>query len=395
MVNNNVGSLFSQAFEDFSSPLSHSEVKKFLDGFWMYSLGEDDVSQESIDRVIKAYLACGDLVILYNAICDGVNFIGNDGLYHDGTAIRMINVSFVDICEMEGVGPLLSKISQNKDIFRGVPDLSLKDIARMSANGHSLVRSRSGIIIPDKILDSISISCDVVKAVFTSAVLTGDLDAIEHLNLKFSYRSQFNSRDMGFLCKSISDFSDYDPILYSRVASNFDVSGVLRKHSKRRAFSDYMESIVNYVCSPASSADVFDLELSKKAGPTLISSLLDVFDQTIKDDEVNRRNKLLARHVLNTDGSYMAFLESRHGRVGALDYVDDPINNLEVIDYCLDQDNRLDFFLCMFSIEELLQHDKGQECLRRVFEMTRDPKVLEKIDSLEFKGQAFHDDLGL
>lgn len=395
MPNDNAGSLFSQAFEDFSSPLSRTEVKEFFDGFWMYSLGEDDVSQESIDRVIKAYLSCGDLEILHNAICDGVNFIGSDGQYHDNTPIRMINISFVGICEMEGVGPLLSKISQNNEIFRGVPDLSLKDIARMSVNGHSLVRSRSGSIIPDKILDPISSSCDVVKTIFASAALTGDLEAIEHLNLKSLYRAQFNSSDMGFLCKAIADFSDYDPILYSRVTANFDVAGVLKKHSKRRVFSDYMESIINYICRSASSSDVFDLELSKKSGPALISSLLEVLDQTIKDDEVKRRNKILSQHVLNTDGSHMAFLEARYGRVGALDYVDDLINNLEVIDYCLDQGNKFDFFLCMFSIEELLQHDKAQDCLRRVFEMTRDPKVLEKIDSLEFKGQAFHDDLGL
>lgn len=395
MTNNDVGSLFSQAFEDFTFPLSHSEVKEFLDGFWMYSLGEDDVAQESIDRVVKAYLTCGDLVTLKNAISDGVNFIGSDGLYHDFTAIKMINVSFVDICEMEGLAPLLSKISENKEILRGVPDLSLKDIARMSVNGHSLVRSRSGRINSDKMLDSVSINCDVAKTFFTSAALTGDLEAIEHLNLKSSFRSQFNSRDMEFLCKTIVDFSNSSQMLYNRVARNFDVSGVLKSYSKKRAFSDYMDSIINYVCKPECSANIFDLELSKKSGPTLISSLLDVFDQTIKYDEVTRRNKILSQHILNTDGSHMAFLEARYGRVGALDYVDDPINKLEVIDYCLDQENRLDFFLCMFSIDELLQHDKGQDCLRRVFEMTRDPKVLEKIDSLEFKGQAFHDDLGL
>jgi hypothetical protein len=108
----------------------------------------------------------------------------------------------------------------------------------------------------------------------------------------------------------------------------------------------------------------------------------------------------LALHIKAGVDAYPAYLEARYGRVKAMDFLDDPRDAEEIIDWCMgsrlrERSQDHSFFLAMLAPEELLKHERGQECLQRVHELTRDAKLLPLITSLQYRGKAFGEDLSL
>lgn len=357
-------------------------------------LNNERTSQAVVDAVIEAYFKFGDLVSFYRALLEYYKEFDDEKYF----AKFVINSVFVDICQIEGVSKLLNEITQNPEELSGIPELWVPDIARLAREGRNLVRQRKGSLVPDSALRAF---IPVAPTFYISAILNDDLEAIDHLNTLSEMRSKFSSEDIRKECNRVRDWSNKYPEFTHRYFLSLKINKVYDRFRKETPLTDYFNKIANVIKEEKGLDKGFDAALSLRFGPSMINSILEKYSKLAGDGQLKVRDMFLAKHILAGVDAYPAYLESRFGRVKAMDFIDDPRESQDIIDWCLGTRTREErgqdhsFFLTMLAPEELLKHERGQECLQRVHELTRDPKLLQLITSLQYRGKAFGEDLSL
>lgn len=370
------------------------EVKKIKHMDLYEGLNSEQSPQALVDAVIEAYFKFGDLAPFYRALVEYFKeFEDNKQL-----AKFVINSVFVDICEVEGVSKVLNEITQNPEELSGIPELWVPDIARLAREGRNLVRQRKGSLMQESALRAF---IPVAPTFYISAILNDDLEAIDHLNTIPEMRSKFSSDDIRKECNRVRDFSNKYSEFTHRYFLSLKINKVYDRFRKETPLTNYFNKIANVIKEEKGLDNGFDAVLSLRFGPTMINSILEKYSKLAGDGQLKVRDMFLAKHILAGVDAYPAYLESRYGRVKAMDFIDDPRESQDIIDWCLGTRTREErgqdhsFFLTMLAPDELLKHERGQECLQRVHELTRDVNVLKLITSLQYRGKTFGEDLSL
>jgi hypothetical protein len=357
-------------------------------------LSNEQTSQSVLDSVVEAYFKFGDLVLFYRALLEYYNEYDEK----EFLAKYAINTVFVDLCVVEGVSKLLNEITEHPEELAGIPELWVPDIARLAREGRNLVRQRRGSLVPDSALRAF---VPVAPTFYISAILNDDLEAIDHLNTIPEMRAKFSADDIRKECNRVRDFSNKFSEFTHTYFLSLKINKVYDRFRKELPLTDYFNKISNAIKEEKGLDEHFDASLSLRFGPSMISSILEKHSKLAGDGQLKVRDMFLAKHIKAGVDAYSAYLESRFGRVKAMDFIDDPRDSQDIIDWCLGSRTREErgqdhsFFLAMLTPEELLKHERGQDCLRRVHELTRDVNVLKLITSLQYRGKAFGEDLSL
>lgn len=369
-------------------------VKKFKKTEPYDALAEEQPPQAVVDAVVEAYFNFGDLTSFYRALIEYYKEFREP----EHIAKFIINGVFVDLCEVEGLSKLLNEVIQNPEELSGIPEFWVPDIARLAREGRNLVRQRKGSLMQDSALRAF---ISVAPTFYMSAILNNDVEAIDHLNTIPEMRSKFSSEDIRKECNRVRDFSNKYPECTHRYFLGLKINKVCDRFRKETPLTDYFNKISNVIKEEKGLDNSFDAALSLRFGPFMISSILEKHSKIAGDGQLKVRDMFLAKHILAGVDAYPAYLESRYGRVKAMDFIDDPRDNQDIIDWCLGSRTREErgqdhsFFLAMLAPEVLLKHERGQECLQRVHELTRDVNLLKLITSLQYRGKAFGEDLSL
>ena len=381
------GELFKMVFGD----LSDSSVKAMFDEF-----SKTCPSQSAIDRIVDGYHVCRNLSYLVVSLSDSRHNADFDGKLGD-LALNAISRSFVDLCQLQGAKPILADMTKSPLIFGAMPNLHLYEVAKLSSCGESLVRDHNGILTPIKKLELFT---SLAKTIYASAVLTGDIHAIEALNWSSRFKQAFTSNDLSDLCGEISSYETNQRLDTHHFFVKCPAQAAIDRFSRPTPIEDYFDVLCESIRSEFFDESQFNAELSRRSGSQMISAILENTGKLRADEQVRVRNTILAKHILTGVDPFPAYLEARYGRVGAMDYSDVPIDEREVIDWCLNSGddinkNTYDFFLVAFPVEKLIAHPRAQESLERLYAITKDQGILKRIESLDFLGKAFGEDLGL
>jgi len=381
------GELFKMVFGD----LPNNSVKSMFDEF-----SKTRPSQSAIDAIVDGYHVCRKLSYLVVSLSDSRHNSDLDGELGD-LALNAISRAFVDLCQVQGVKPILMDMTKNPLIFNAMPNLHLYELAKLSSSGQSLVREPDGLLIPIKKLEMFA---SLAKSIYASAVLTGDIQAIEALNGSSRFKQAFTSNDLSDLCGEISNYKTNQRLDTHHFFVKCPAQAAIDKFSRPTPIEDYFDLLCESVRAELFDESQFNPELSRRSGSPMISAILENTGKLRIDEQVRVRNAILAKHIMSGVDPFPAYLEARYGRVGAMDYTDAPRDEREIIDWCLTASddiykNTYDFFLAMFPVDKHLEHPRAQESLERLYAITKDQGILKRIESLDFRGKAFGEDLGL
>jgi hypothetical protein len=271
----------------------------------------------------------------------------------------------------------------------------------MVKRGLSLVRDVQGVLRPLAQIEAIGKSTEQVESFFLSALFSDDLEALEHLQQSATLRTLFTDSD----CSNAVDVV----IHYERDVSEAwkpyyegykRFPGVQAKYYQQRPLRDYWLQITGAISEGSMSEleRVFEPKFSPRLGGDAVLEL--VSDSTLITPEKQSVSKaFLVKHILAGADCSRAYRRLVHGRIEALDFLDLPIMLDEVVELAFKRDVASSWvfqvFLAMFTTEEILAHDRGQECLVLLHQITNDQSYLQLIDSLQYRGKAFAGDLGL
>lgn len=270
----------------------------------------------------------------------------------------------------------------------------------MVKRGLSLVRDAKGDLRPLAQIESLGKETQLVDAFFLSALYSDDLEALDHLHQSATLRTEFTAED----CSSAIDYvihceRDSSPNWQAYYEGYKPFPNVHAKYYRPRPLRDYWLQITGAI-SEASLTDlerVFDPKFSPQLGSDAVLEL--AADTTLTKDKQSVAKAFLVKHILAGADCHRAYLTLVHGRIEALDFLDQPITVEAVLKLALTQGTEKSWlypvFVAMFTTEELLGHDCGQACLVLMHQMTNDQSYLPLIDSLQYRGKAFAADLGL
>lgn len=270
----------------------------------------------------------------------------------------------------------------------------------MVKRGLSLVRNAMGDLRPLAQIEALGRESQLVEAFFLSALYNDDLEALEHLNQSATLRTEFTTED----CSSAIDHvihceRDSSPNYQDYYQGYKPFPNVQAKYYRPRPLRDYWLQITGAISEASLTGleRVFDPQFSPRLGSDAVLEL--AADGTLTIDKRVVAKAFLVNHILAGADCRRAYLTLVYGRIEALDFLDQPITIDAVLKFALapgaETPWALPVFLAMFNTEELLAHDRGQECLMLLHQMTNDPSYLPLIDSLTYRGKAFAGDLGL
>lgn len=270
----------------------------------------------------------------------------------------------------------------------------------MVKRGLSLVRDAKGALRPLEHFEALGSNTQLVEAFFLSALYSDDLEALYHLQQSATLRTEFTSND----CSSAVD----DVIHYQRDASpnwlpyaegHTPFPNVKAKYYRPRPLRDYWLQIAGAISegSMATLEQIFEPKFSPLLGSVAFLELAN--DETLTAEKMKVAKAFLVKHIEAGADVRLAFLTLVYGRIDALDFLDEPLSLDDVVEQACKRDEKgswvFPFFLFMFSTEEVQAHDRSQECLVLLHQITNDQSYLLLIDSLQYRGKAFAADLGL
>lgn len=270
----------------------------------------------------------------------------------------------------------------------------------MVKRGLSLVRDTKGDLRPLAQIEALRKDTQLVDAFFLSALYSDDIEAVEHLYQSSALRTEFTTED----CSSAIDYvihceRDSSPNWKAYYQDYKPFPNVQAKYYRPRLLRDYWLEITGAI-SEASWTDlerVFDPKYSPMLGSDAVLELAS--DKTLTTEKRAVAIAFMVKHILSGAECRRAYLTLVHGRIEALDFLDQPITIDAVLKLALARDTETSWvfpvFMAMFTTEELNAHERGQECLVIMHQMTKDLSYLQQIDSLQYRGQAFAVDLGL
>jgi hypothetical protein len=270
----------------------------------------------------------------------------------------------------------------------------------MVKRGLTLVRDAKGDLRPLAQIEALRTDTQLMEAFFLSALYSDDLEALEHLHQSATLRTEFTTED----CSSAIDHvlhceRDSSPNWQAYYEGYKPFPNVQAKYYRPRLLRDYWLQITGAI-SEASLTDlerVFDPKFSPKLGSDAVLELTS--DNTLTTEKRAVAIAFLVKHIQAGADCRRAYLTLVHGRIEALDFLDQPITVDAVLKLALTRGTETSWispvFMAMFTTDELNAHARGQECLVIMHQMTNDLSYLPLIDSLQYRGQAFAADLGL
>lgn len=292
---------------------------------------------------------------------------------------------------------LLGKVGGGK----GFPAFNEVETAVMVKRGISLVRRADGSLRPHDELACFAGKSGQAFSFIQSALLHDDLEALEHLESTPGMARRIDHDDIvefvdsivhakrEFAEKGEEHFEGLPPI--PRVTARFYTQRVMR---------DYWLAITGAISkgSMETLEASFDPELSVRGGSELVLDLMN--DQTIAlPMQHSVANAYVVKHVAAGADMVDAYHVMALGRVYAKDFAGAPAPLDAVVSRALSGDSvvrgNFQWFLLMYTTEQILEHHRAQDCLKLLYSMTGDLKYMACIESLEYRGQAFLKELGV
>lgn len=285
------------------------------------------------------------------------------------------------------------------DLCRGVyPFIPDSWTIGMAKRGLSLVRDADCSLHPIEWFEKIVESKDQAASFFLSALCTDDLEAVDHLRKSALLRSFYTERNCS---DAVDGILKYDGAVPENKSSYFEgqrpFPRVIARYHHPRVMRDYWENIAIAIADESLSQMIkaFDPNLSRRLGS---DAFLEIEKDKLTGDKLLVAQAFLVKHIKAGADCKLACLTLLHGRIAAMDFMDEPLSIDEVIDESMSKERRyalFPIFLLLFPIEELVAHPRSKECLAVLHSITRDPSYLPLIDDLQYQSAAFAEDLGL
>jgi hypothetical protein len=343
---------------------------------------------------------------MYQALCD--LDVGLEPSVQRRAAANFINAMLPTMAHLETPSSVITELVRHVDILPGLPVLGIVEVAEILSDCRTgcFVRGIDTSLRSHAELEHFTKTHEQAMSFYISAVLRDDIKAIDHLNALPAMRDLVSDSDIRGICASVDRYPDVFP---AEASSYFEklprIVHVRDRYIAAAPVSVYLKNLKTAIRKGSSQAleDCFDSSLSLRCGPALITEILNMYEQENRTQTQKQTNQMVKACVIKLIeagvDAYPAYLETVHGRFGALDFIDSPPSRGEIMDHCLakrkegEQDPTV--FLLMFTPKELAAHERGQELLERLHKYTQDPKLLQFMTSLQYVGKAFSNDLGL
>lgn len=292
---------------------------------------------------------------------------------------------------------LLGKVGSAK-LF---PAFNEVETAVMVKRGISLVHRADGSLRPHDELQRFAGKGGQAFSFIQSALLHDDLEALEHLESTPGMAKRIDHDDIVEFVDSIvhakREFAEKGEEHFEGLPP---IPSVTARLYTQRAMRDYWLAITGAISKGSMEAleASFDPVLSVRGGSDLVLDLLN--DETITlPAQRSVATAYVAKHVAAGADMVDAYHVMTLGRVYAKDFSGAPVPLDVVVSRSLSQDSgvrrNFQWFLLMYTPEQILEHHSGQDCLKVLYRMTGDLKYMACIESLEFRGQEFLKELGV
>lgn len=367
--------------------------------------GWTDSEWAGFDPIVSsAFYNSESILQIYNALLDAD--IGVDSGHQNFVAMEFINRAIPNLCNVDSCWSVISQLLENVDVFPGLPVMEIQGIGRAQYDIRcgSLIRDEQNRLLQHSDLLKFTSCREQALSFYMSAVWKDDVEAINHLNKMPEMREHVRIEDIQEIFEKIDRYTHYVPSSFHGYFSKLKTPiNVRNKFCEVTPILTYANNVDEAVRSGSMKSldDVFDPALSIRAGYSLISDVAKLCNLDSRARAQLNINKVAASCVVKLIESgvpiYPAYLELRYGRYGVIDLIDTPPNRKEIIDRYLDEPKPgspdMTFVLLMFTVDELLEHERGQDLLERLHGYTNDAKLLKHITSLEYRGKAFSSDL--
>ena len=292
---------------------------------------------------------------------------------------------------------LLGKVGSAKRF----PAFNEVETAVMVKRGISLVHRADGSLRPHDELQRFAGKGGQAFSFIQSALLHDDLEALEHLESTPGMAKRIDHDDIVEFVDSIvhakREFAEKGEEHFEGLPP---IPSVTARFYTQRAMRDYWLAITGAISKGSMEAleASFDPVLSVRGGSDLVLDLLN--DETITlPAQRSVATAYVAKHVAAGADMVDAYHVMTLGRVYAKDFSGAPVPLDVVVSRSLSQDSgvrrNFQWFLLMYTPEQILEHHSGQDCLKVLYRMTGDLKYMACIESLEFRGQEFLKELGV
>lgn len=367
--------------------------------------GWTDSEWSEFDSVVSgAFYDSESILQIYNALLDAD--VGVDSGHQNIVAMEFINRAIPNLCNVDSCWSVISQLLENSDVFPGLPVMEIQGIghAQYDLRCGSLIRDEQNRLLQHSDLLKFTSRREQALSFYMSAVWKDDVEAINHLNKMPEMREHVSIEDIQEIFEKMDRYTHYVPSSFHGYFSKLKTPiNVRNKFYEVTPILTYANNVNEAVRSGSIKAlnDVFDPALSIRAGYSLISDVVKLCNQEIRARTQLNINTVAAACIVKLIESgvpvYPAYLELKYGRYGVIDLINTPPNRKVIIERCLDEPKSgspdMTFALMMFTVDELLEHERGQELLERLHSFTNDAKLLKHITSLEYRGKAFSSDL--
>lgn len=366
------------------------------------------------ERIVEGYFRSAhndgkELMQMYQALCD--IDVGLEPSIQSQTAASTLNAMLPVIGNLETPSSIITELVRNVATLPGLPVLGIGDVAKLLYGSRGcLVRGVDTSLRSHTELSQFTQTREQAMSFYISAVLRDDIKAIDHLNALPAMRELVSDSDIREICVAADRYLVVFP---AGVSAKFEklppLTNVRDRYVAAAPISAYVKNLKTAIGQGSLQAveACFDPALSLRCGPALITEILHMTVLENVGYTAKQANKMvnvcLTKLIQAGLDPYPAYLETVHGRFGALDFIDTPRNGPEIMDKIMDNslptrkegEQDLAVFLMMFKPKELAAHDRGQELLERLHKYTQDPKLLPFITSMQYVGKVFSTDLGL
>ena len=353
-------------------------------------------------HVCQAFEAGYSPFEIFTALCS--KSVGGE---HNHRATVFLAIAHAHIGQLEFDQVFRDWLDHSKDLLGNVgsskrfPAFNEAETAVMVKRGISLVRRADGTLRPHEELEGFAGKGGQAFSFIQSALLHDDLEALEHLELTPGMAKRIDHDDIVEFVDSIvhakREFADKGEEHFEGLPA---IPRVMERFYTHRLMRDYWLAITGAISKGSMDAleASFDDKLSIRGGSDLVLDLIN--DQTITlPTQRSVATAYVAKHVAAGADMVDAYHVMVLGRVYAKDFAGTPVPLDAVVSRALSQDSvvrgQSQWFLFMYTTEQILEHHSGQDCLKVLYRMTGDLKYMACIESLEFRGQEFLKELGV
>lgn len=343
---------------------------------------------------------------MYQALCD--LDVGLEPSAQKQAAAGFLNSMLPTMARLETPSSVITELVRHADILPGLPVLGIEELAEILSDCRTgcLVRGIDTSLRSHAELAQFTQTHEQAMSFYISAVLRDDIKAIDHLNALPAMRELVSDSDIREICLAVDRYPDVFPAEASAYFEKLPSPvNVMDRYIAAAPISAYIKNLKTAISKGSLQAleDCFDPALSVRCGPALITEILTMYHQENRTQTQKQTNQMVKDCVIKLIQAgldpYPAYLETVHGRFGAMDFIDSPPNPREIMDHCLakrkEGEQDMTVFLLIFTPKELAAHERGQELLERLHKYTKDQKLLPFITSLQYVGKVFSTDLGL